>query len=81
MLPKHHIQPYRKHPTTTISISTTTMLKKRIHNHHNNPTNQKTQSKPKTKPKTQPPRELVHTKKIQQQPKKRKLKINLENIG
>jgi hypothetical protein len=41
---------------------TTTMLKKRIHNHNNNQTNPKLQPKPKNKPTTNPKKKCTHKK-------------------
>jgi hypothetical protein len=60
------------HPkATTNGAHATTMLKKRIHIINNNPTNPKTQPKQKTQPTTQPPSDLLHTKLLQQQPKRK----------
>jgi hypothetical protein len=56
---------------TTNRAHATTMLKKRFHNHNNNQTNPKTQPKPKMKPNRQPSKELVYTKRLQQQPKRK----------
>jgi hypothetical protein len=41
---------------------TTTILKKRIHNHNNNQTNPKLQPKPKNKPTTNPKKKCTHKK-------------------
>jgi hypothetical protein len=55
---------------TTNGFSTTTMLKKRSHNNYYNQTNPSPQPKPETNLKKQPEKTLVHTKLLQQQPKR-----------
>jgi hypothetical protein len=57
-----------------LSIQQQPTWKKAGYFNNNNQTNQKPQPKPETNPKKQPEKTLLHTKRLQQQPKRRNRK-------